>query len=457
LWKPLTGGFGFLRTKGTDMDGTALTEFPVILVLILLNGVFAAAEIAILTARRGRLQAQADDGSRTAALALQLAGDPNRFLPTVQVGITAVGTLAGVYGGNRLVGPLADALAELPIPFLVERRTALALLIITGAIAYLSLVLGELVPKRLALLKAESFATTVAWPMHILARIAHPFVSLLGASTNAILRLLPGGAVPEAKVSLEDIEYLIETGTREGVVQPAAERMLLETLRLSERRVRDVLRPRMEVDALDINTPADEVLGAAAMSGFSRLPVYEGDLDHIVGFVYLKDIALRLHLWKPLDLKALLRPVPFVPENLTIDRLLERFQQERTQMAVVVDEYGGTEGIVTLEDVLEELMGQIHDEHRRDREQMFVALKDGSWLVDGRVTLYDLKAHLHERIRAEAVPENVVTVSGLILTRLDRVPRIGDSIEWGNLTLQVVDMDGPRIDRLSVRLQDGRN
>ncbi len=256
-------------------------------------------------------------------------------------------------------------------------------------------------------------------------------------------------------MSVDDIEHLIDAGTAEGVLEPLEKRVAVEALRLGERTVRDIMRPRIDLDSLDADTPAGEVMGAVAMAGFSRLPVYEGDLDHIVGFVHIKDLFLQQYLSRPIELRKLLHPALFVPETMPLDRLLELFQEKHNQLAVVLDEYGGTEGMVTLEDVLEELVGEIRDEHRREKTDLIVERDADSWYVDGMVSLADLIERLNIRVEEEAEPRGFSTVSGLILEQLGRIPSAGDAIDWHGLHLEVLSMDGQRIDRILVSRQKG--
>jgi putative hemolysin len=247
---------------------------------------------------------------------------------------------------------------------------------------------------------------------------------------------------------VDDIEHMIQSGRAEGVVEPLEQRVAIEALRLGERSVRDIMRPRIDLDALDANTPADEVMGSVAMAGFSRLPVYEKDLDHIIGFVHIKDLFRQQYLAWPIELRKMLHPALFVPETMPLDRLLQLMQEQHNQLAIVLDEYGGTEGMVTLEDVVQELVGEIRDEHRRDQDQLFVQRDDHTWLVDGGVSMGDFIEHFS--IRADNEPRNFSTVSGLILDRLGRIPTIGDKTEWNGYDIEVVDMDGQRIDRILV-------
>jgi putative hemolysin len=274
---------------------------------------------------------------------------------------------------------------------------------------------------------------------------------IAGLVLALVLWLSKSRRAQNKNVSIEDIEHLIHTGTHQGVLDPSEQMVARRALRLGDRTVREIMHPRIEIDALDVETPADEVIGAVAMAGFSRLPVHEGDLDHIIGFVYTKDLLLRQHMGWPIELRKLVRPALLVPESLRIDKLLERFRQKRTQMAIVLDEFGGTEGLVTMEDVLEELVGEIHDEHRAERQQPIVARDDSSWYVDAGMSLYELLERLEMSDLRGSLPADVSTVGGLVLFKLGRIPATGESAAWEGLSLEVVAMDGPRLERVLIR------
>lgn len=427
-------------------------ELLVILCLIMLNGFFAAAEIAVLTASRGKLRKWASEGDNLSRLALELAQDPNCFLPTVQVGITIVGTLAAAFTGVRFATELAVWLRSLPVGFVAHYSESLAIAIVVACVSYVSLVVGELVPKRLALQHAQMLARLVAYPMWLLQLLTRPLVWALDLSTRTILTLLRQDPNKRVRVSLEDIQHLIDAGTEEGVLEHDERSVASQALILGDRTVKEVMRPRIDIDALDIDTPSDEVIGAIAMSGFSRIPVCEKDVDHIVGFVYLKDVFLQQYLGRPIDLRRLVRPPLFIPESLSIARLLQLFRQYKTQMAIVLDEYGGTEGMVTLEDVLELLVGEIHDEHRTtDHVSKIVERDDGSWIVDAQTNLYELQKKLHQTPWEEPPPRGVGTVAGLVLALLRRPPQVGDRVQWSGVEIEILAMDDYRIERLLVR------
>ena len=315
-----------------------LQELLIVLLLILANGFFSGAEMAIVASRRGRLRALAEKGDRRAQAALDLAASPDRFLPTVQIGITLVGTLAAAYGGDRLVRELTTWIANPASPSVAAMARPIALTIFVMLLSFVTLLLGELVPKRLALRQAEAFARLAAPAMQLFAWIARPLVWGMSTATSAVLFLLGARQQTEPSVSVDDIEHLLETGRAEGILEAVELSVASEALRLGERSVRDIMRPRIDVDALDIETPQAEIIGAIAMAGYSRLPVYEGSLDHIIGYVSIKD-ALR-HTWMgwPIELRKMLHRPIFVPETMPLDRLLELFQKERNQLAIVLDE-----------------------------------------------------------------------------------------------------------------------
>lgn len=425
-----------------------LTELVIILALVAANGLFAGAEMAIVASRRGRLRTLANEGDTRAQAALDLATNPDRFLPTVQVGVTLVGTLAAAYGGKQFVRELAAWLAG-AWPALAPVAEPLALGTFVLGLTFVTLVLGELVPKRLALRNAESFARLAAPMITCLARVASPLVWILNAGTTAVLALVGARGKHEPTVSVDDIEQLLEAGRAEGVLEAVEQAVAAEALRLGERTVRDIMRPRIDIDALDVDTPPDEIIGAIAMAGYSRLPVYEDSLDKILGYVSIKDVLRTSWMGWPADLRKMMRKAVFVPETMPLDRLLELFRKERTPFAIVLDEYGGTDGLITLDDVLEELVGEICDDRRVDEATDFVERPDGSFLVEGNVPIGNLASKFGIDLGPE--PRDYETASGLVLAELERLPTAGDSLTWQGLVIEVVDMDGRRIDKLLIR------
>ena len=301
-------------------------ELVIVIALVLANGLFSGAELAIVASRRGRLRSLADDGDDAARAALQLAANPDRFLPTVQIGVTLVGTLAAAYGGERLVGKMRASLAA-AFPDLAAAAEPIALTAFVLGLSFFMLLVGELVPKRLALRHPETFARLAAMPIAWLSWVAAPLVWGLNTATAATLWLLGQRTREEPTVSVDDIEQLLETGRAEGVLEAVEQAVAAEALRLGERTVRDIMRPRIEIDALDIDTPASEILGAIAMAGYSRLPVYQGSLDRIIGYISTKDILRTSWMGWPIELGKLMRRPVFVPETMPLDRLLGLFQK----------------------------------------------------------------------------------------------------------------------------------
>ncbi|MFM8579561.1 MAG: hemolysin family protein [Planctomycetaceae bacterium] len=427
-----------------------LIEIGIMLLLIAANGFFSCAEMAIVASRKGRLLNQAEAGDRRAERALALASSPETFLTTVQIGITLVGTLAAAYGGGGRAVASLEALANRSLPdAAASLARPLALGAFVAVFTYVTMVLGELVPKRLALRKAEGIAKAVAPWIDRLSTLARPLVTLMGFTTSAVLRLVGLNNRDGPTVSVDDIETMLEAGRVEGVLEAVEQAVAAEALRLGERAVRDIMRPRIELDALDIDTPPEEIIGAVAMAGYSRLPVYDGTLDRILGYVSIKDVLRQSWMRRPIELRRILHRPLFVPDSMPLDRLLEAFQQDKTQLAIVLDEYGGTEGLVTLEDVFEELVGEIHDEHARADEQAFVQRLDGSWLVDGSVSIDEFCRRVG--VGVPEGPRTYTTVSGMVLETLERIPDVADRLQWNGLDIEVVDMDGRRIDRLLVR------
>lgn len=427
-------------------------ELLLILLLFAANGFFAGAELAIISANRARLKDLADQGDRRARVALDLADNPNRLLPTIQIGITLVGTLASVFGGAALTGQLQTYLQSLNSGWLSPWSGQVALAIVVLSLTFGSVLLGELIPKRIAIHDAASVARFVAPLVVLFERFARPVVWLLGGATDLFAGLLGIRGAPVRGTSLQEIRHLIELGTAEGVVDPVEQRLAFEALQLGDQTVKQIMKPRIDIDALDVETPPDELLGTISMAGFTRLPVYEGDLDHIIGFVHLKDVLRQHYLGWSLDLRKLVRKAMFVPDTMRLDQLLVRFREEHNQLAVVVDEFGATRGMVTVDDVLEELVGELLTDQHRRVEQMIVPRESGGWLVDGTVSISDMLEYIgRSRLKAQA-PRNVSSVAGLVLHELGRMPLVGERTTWHDLTLEVLDLDGRRIDRVLVKL-----
>jgi putative hemolysin len=432
--------------------GSSWFQFSIIVVLTLLNGFFAASEIAVVSSRRGRLQQRAESGNRGARTALDLAEEPNRFLATVQVGITLISTFAAAFGGDQLAGPLAGVIA----PAVGERNArAVALVLVVLMITYLSLILGELVPKRLALQNAESVASFVAPIMRFISRLAAPIVWFLTISTQLVLRLLGRANVQEEQVTEEDVLSLVREGTEEGTLEAAEREMIERVFNFTDVTARTIMTPRTEIVAAPIDTPLEEIVRRVIESGYSRIPVYRNSLDTIEGIVFAKDLLRLLATGAdpnaPARLEDLMRPPVFVLEHQRIASVLQQFKQTRTHMALVLDEYGQVDGLITLEDVLEELTGDIDDEYD-EADQMVVRRPDGSWLVDGLLSYSDAEDRigLPSRDELDNLP-SFDTIAGLVLALLEHIPTAGETATLGDWRFEVVDMDGVRIDKVLVQ------
>jgi putative hemolysin len=418
-----------------------------ILVLVLANGVFALSEIAVVSARKARLQQWAKEGSRRAAAALKLAAHPNDFLATVQVGITLVGICAGAFAGATVSHLLAVEIAR--VPALARWAEPIALALVVVAITYLSLILGELVPKRLALLAPERVALLVARPMTLLSRAAAPVVALLSGSTSLILRLLGAKASSDPPVTAEEIRLLVGEGAEAGAFERAEQQLIERVLRLDDRHLTTLMTPRRALVWLDVSDSSAEVARKVTATPFTRYPVARGELDDCLGYVHVRDLLRSALGGAPADLAAIASQPLLVPESTRPLALLERFRTSGVHIAFIVDEYGGIEGVVTLNDVLRSLIGDLPARGEQP-ETSAVRREDGSWLVDGTLPLDDLRELV-------AVPRHPAeehgafkTVGGLVMHRLGRIARTGDRCEWGGCRLEVIDLDGHIIDKVLV-------
>jgi putative hemolysin len=422
-------------------------ELFAILLLVLANGVFAMAEIAVVSARRARLQTWAEQGNPRARMALELAESPGEFLSTVQIGITLVGILAGAFGGARLAEPLAEALR--PLPGVGPYRETLSLGLVVVGIAYLSLIVGELVPKQLALTSPERIAMALAGPMRLVSRLASPAVRLLSRSSAAVLRLFRVCPIPEPPVTEGEIQLLMRQGAQAGVFEAAEHEMVQSVFRLGDRRVGALMTPRTAVVWLDLDDPPEILHRTVVETMHAWLPVARGDLDHLLGVARAKDLLVPLLSGQPDALETCVHQPVIVPESLPALRVLDRFRQGGIHLALVVDEYGGIQGLVTPIDLLEALVGDI-PEVGMPAEPSWVRREDGSWLVDGMLPIDEFK----ERLALGPLPREGMgayqTVSGFVMQQLGRVPSTTDYFSWDGFRFEVVDMDGHRVDKVLV-------
>jgi putative hemolysin len=422
-------------------------EILVILILIFANGVLALAEIAFVSARKHRLQQQADEGNRRAKLALALANEPNELLSTVQVGITLIGILAGAFGGATIAEKLAVRLNT--IPHIAPHGEGVALAVVVLLITVLSIILGELVPKRLALTNPEMFAASMAPLMKMLAKLASPAVRFLGWSTEQVLKILPKPRSEGKEITEEEIKVLIEQGTEEGTFEETEQEMVEGVFELGDRRVIDLMRPRKKIAWLDIGEGSEVIRDTILAHLYSRFPVAEGDLDRVLGFVHVKDLLGQCIKGQPIDLKSSIRRLPAVPEMMTALKALETFKQSGTHIALVVNEYGGTEGLITLNDIVESIVGDLPASGEKP-EQQAKQREDGSWLIDGSIPVFELKDLLGIRNLPGEDESAYATLGGFILAQLGRIPSPAEHFESDGWRYEVVDMDGNRVDKVLV-------
>jgi putative hemolysin len=423
-------------------------EVVIILVLTVLNGVFSMSETAVVSVKRVLLQKRAEAGDDRARDALELARQPDRFLSTVQVGITLIGILAGTFGGARLSADIAAALQKVGVP--TNLSNTLGLILVVAFITYVSLVIGELVPKTIALNDPENVACRVARPMTLLSRFMSPVVGFLAASTRAVLWLLRIRPADEGGVTEDEVKLLIRQGTRAGIFEEEEQEIVEGVFRTADRRVSSLMSPRREIVYLDVEDSWAENRAKIRASGYSAYPVCAGSLDHVLGVVVLK------RLWEAwetsgaggeVDLRAVAQPPLYLPEGTQALVALDRFKGARQHIALVVDEYGGVVGLFTLHDVVEAMVGEVPDAQPRASEA--VRRPDGSWLVDGQMATDEFRHLLDVR---ELPPDEgeYATMGGLAMALLERIPAVGDRFTWAGLAFEIVDMDGNRVDRLLV-------
>lgn len=415
-------------------------EILIIVLLTIINGVFSMSEAAVIASRRARLQQMVERGSSGAQAAIEISEEPNRFLSTVQIFITLVGIIGGAFGGATVAQEIADSLRGTPV---ARYADAIGFAVVVLFTTYLSLVIGELAPKRLALRSPERIAALIAAPMQTLSKLASPIVKLLSISTDAILRLLGMYESDDSPVTEEEITTMIQQGVEAGIFEEAEHDMVEGIFRLGDRRISSLMTPRTEIVWLNIQDSLEENQKKMMGGQYSRFPLCDGDLDHVLGLVEAKDMLATLFAGKPLDLAALNEEPIYVPEAMTSAKVLELFRESGVHMAFVIGEYGGLEGLVTVQDILEAIVG----EGGEDAE--VVQRKDGSWLLDGLLSVDDLKDHLE----VDDLPGEIghyETLSGFIMAQLGHIPKEGDAFEWSGFRFEVIDMDGMRVDKVLV-------
>lgn len=421
-------------------------EILILLGLIVLNGIFAMSEIALVTARKTRLMLLASEGDSAASVALKLGEDPTKFLSTIQIGITSIGLLNGIVGEAVLADPFSRWLQS--VGFSTRAADIGATAIVVVVVTYVSIVVGELVPKRLGQITPEAIARLVARPMQVLAILTRPFIVLLSVSTHSLLRILGVKQNAQSSVTEEEIHAMLKEGSETGVIEQHQHAMLRNVFRLDDRQLGSLMIPRSAVVFIDIKRPPEENLRRIIESEHSRFPVCDGGLDNVLGMIHAKQVLACVAKGQTLDYAANLQPSIYVLETLTGMELLEQFRANNMQMAFVIDEYGEIEGIVTLQDVLEAVTGEFKPHHVDDA--WAVAREDGSWLLDGVIPIPELK----DCLKLKSVPEEdkgrYHTLSGMMMLLLGKVPVTGDHADWAGWRFEVVDMDEKRIDKVLV-------
>ena len=420
-------------------------EITILFALIVLNGVFAMSEIALVTARKARMQKWIDDGDGGAQAAVKLGEDPTRFLSTIQIGITSIGILNGIVGEAALAGPLSEWLVKIGVPVAYASYAATALVVIL--ITYFSIVVGELVPKRLGQTHPEALARLVARPIDLLAIATKPFVKLLSWSTQLLLRLLGVKDSTGSAVTEGEIHALLAEGTTAGVIESHEHAMVRNVFRLDDRQIASLMVPRADVVTLELDASFEENLQRIESHEHARFPVVRGSLDDLVGVVNARQWLQRaLRDGRPSLLDETLQEPLYVPETLTGMELLDNFRRSHVQMAFVIDEYGAIQGIVTLQDLIEAITGEFGTPD--EDTSWAVQREDGSWLLDGLIPIPELKDRLSLRALPDEERARYQALSGMLMLLLGRMPETGDVIDWEDWRFEIVDMDGKRIDKV---------
>ena len=425
-----------------------LLEILLIFLLLLINGIFSMSELAVVSARRIRLQQAAEKGNRGAQTAIELAENPNNFLSTVQIGITLVGILAGAFGGATIAEILAEQLKA--IPLIAPYATGVAFILVVAVITYFSIVIGELIPKSLALNSPEKIASLVSRPMKLISTVSAPFVWLLSVPTSFILKLFRVKASVEPPVTDEEIKGLIDAGTKAGVFEETEQNLIESVISLGDQRITSLMTPRTNILWLDLADSTEHIKQKLTESRFSRMPVAKGSLDNILGYASAKSLLGQIIKENEINLNAVLRQPFYVPETLTILELLERFRESHTHFAIIVDEFGGVEGLVTINDILEAIIGELPNSQHNLPAQGVLRRKDGSFIFDGRTTIQDFKEALNIKELPADERDTYQTLGGFVLTRLGRIPEAGEKFNWNNYEFEIISMAQNRVDKVMI-------
>ncbi|MEQ1796691.1 MAG: hemolysin family protein [Lacibacter sp.] len=423
-------------------------EIFILFVLIFLNSLFVIAEISLVSARRARLEVFAAKGSSSAKTALELSEHPELFLSAAQIGITLISILTGVYSGEKF----SDDLAPFFLQFesLKEYANSIATTVIVVIVTFLSIILGELVPKRLGLINAEKTAMAVAKPMKIFAKSVHPIAWLLNSITSLIFRVFRVKTVHDNLVTEEEIKAIISEGTEQGTIDEAEQEIIERVFHLGDRNITSLMTHRNDIIWFDLNDTETSIKGKIVGEPHSIYPICDGDLDSIKGIVSVKDLYVSDDFTK---FKHLMKPALFVPENNSAYQVMEKFKERKIHSSFIVDEYGSVQGMITLNDILEAIVGDIPEPHTDDYE--IVKRDDGSYLVDGQIPFYDFLSRFEKTEWMNEGEHEFDTLAGFILHQLERIPHAGEKFTWKGFTFEIIDMDGHRIDKVLLNVPDG--
>lgn len=402
-------------------------ELLIIIVLVLINGFFASSEIALISLKKGRVKTLVEEGDSRAKIIQNLQQNPDRLFATVQVGVTLVGTLASVYGGVTVVGLVESLLKSVPIQFIIDYSREIAFICVVGFITYLTIVLGELVPKSLALRYSEWVGLKVAYPLQATNSVFRLFTKALTVSSNLLLRPFKDQtSFSETRLLADEILHLVEEGVKHGSIEHTEHEIIENVLDMNETDARDVMVPRVDMKALDLDANQEEIRRCIDLY-YSRIPVYKENLDNIVGILHMKDLMRAISRKETYSLSRLARPAYFVPESMKIGKILKEMQKRRSHMAIVVDEFGGTAGLLTMEDIIEEIVGEIQDVTEFHEESDIIKISEASYLVSGSCSVFDFNDYIEKEIIPES--EAYTSVAGYIIEEFGRFPEVGESIE----------------------------
>jgi len=418
-----------------------VTKILIIALLIFLNNILAMSETALLSARKARLQHMSNEGNHRARTALKLTNNPNQFLSVIQIGITLIDVLTGAVAGATLANYLANAVEK--IPFFAPYSHTIGLLVVVVTITYFSLILGELVPKRLAMQNPEKIASAVAGPMVFISKIFSPIIRIISASTEIVLRIIGIHPSKEPPVTEEELHVLIDQGTEAGIFESAEQDMVAGVFRLGDRRLTSLMTPRTEIVWLDVKDKIEDIKQKIANCPYSRFPVCQGSLDNVLGIIKARDLLVPSLANEAIKLKENLQPVLYIPETAFASRALEIFKEQGRELVLVIDEFGGVQGLLTINDILEEIVGEIEID-----EPQAIQRQDGTWLLDGMLSIEEFK----EIYKITSLPheEEYETLAGFVMMSLGKIPQASEQFEWNSLRFEVVDMDGRRVDKILV-------